>query len=219
MNERTAAAPAGWPAARARHGAARAAAIALHALLLWALCSGLGRVEMQRPAREVWTTLVAVAGRTLPARAQEPAPAQAQARAPARTPVRPRAPAATAAPPTNAPVPGEPQAITLPQAPPASAALASATPASAPPAPIGSILDTEATRAAIRAAARGPLLSERVAAATGIALTAGANERLSNDVDAAHHGDCMHGDFAGSGGVLLSLPFLALAEVTGKCAK
>ncbi len=203
-----------WPARRRGHGALRvAAALALHGLLLWALWAGVGRVDRVRPVREVWTSLVAIADRAAPA------PVRAAERVPPPAARRSRTPAApVVAAPRRAPA-HEPQAITLPPPPAASAALAAVTPASAPSAPLGSILDTEATRAAILAVARGPLLSERVAAATGIAPVAGANERLAHGVDAAHHGDCMQGDFAGGGGGLLSLPFLAIAAATGKCSK
>jgi len=211
MPERGAGLPA-WPARRRGHGAVRvAAALALHAALLAALWSGLGRVELTRPAHEVWTSLVAFADQAAPAR--PPAQVSPPVTKRSRPPAAPAFPAAR-----RAPV-REPHAITLSTPPAASAALASAAPASAPSASIASILDTDATRAAILAVARGPLLSERVAAATGIAPAAGPNERLAQGVDAAKHGDCLKGDYPFGGGGLLSLPFLAVAAATGKCAK
>jgi hypothetical protein len=88
-------------------------------------------------------------------------------------------------------------------------------PASAPREPL---LQTAASRQAIRDAARNPLLSERAALATGIQPTTGA-ERLAAATGAAAKGDCLKGDFAGGGMGLLSLPFLAVAATTGQCAK
>jgi hypothetical protein len=222
-SERAAAAPA-WPARprRRRADASRiAAALLLHGLLLWALWTGLGRVDLQRPAREVWTTLVAAVARpaATPARVSPPLrDIPTTVSRPARTPRARTSPPAAPAPPLREGA-KEPQAITALPVPAASTAVAAAPPASAPSVPMASILDTEATRAAIRAVARGPLLSERVAAATGIAPAAGANERLSNGVEAARHGDCMHGDYPLGGAGLLSLPFLAYAAATGQCAK
>lgn len=80
------------------------------------------------------------------------------------------------------------------------------------------LLDGEATRRAIREAGRQPLLAERTEAATGIALVS-RGERLSEDVTKAGKGDCLKGDYAFSGGGLLSLPALAYAAATGQCAK
>ena len=80
------------------------------------------------------------------------------------------------------------------------------------------LLDNAATRQAIRDAARGPLLSERAATATGIAPVTAA-ERLSNGAAAAAKGDCGKGEFAGGGMGLLSLPFLVAAAATGQCAR
>jgi hypothetical protein len=215
-----ASATAGWPARPGRRASARlGAAMLLHVLLLWALWTGLDRIDLRRPAREVWTTLLAGAERrataTAPARA---APAAAAPRARGET-RRPRVPTLSPAIPSRSAPDVDAPAITLPPAMTASAALAAAPPASAPSAPPGSLLDTAATRAAIRAIARGPLLSERAVAATGLAPAAGAGERLARDVDAAQRGDCLHGGFAGGGAGLLSLPFLAAAIATGQCGK
>jgi hypothetical protein len=82
----------------------------------------------------------------------------------------------------------------------------------------GRLLDSAASRQAIRDAARGPLLAERAAAATGIEPVSAA-EKLSQGAAAAGLGDCMKGDYAGGGMGLLSLPFLALAAASGRCAK
>lgn len=89
-----------------------------------------------------------------------------------------------------------------------------------PPAsqPRPTLLDSEATRRAIREAGRQPLLAERAAAATGLALVP-KDERLREDTAKAGKGDCMKGEYAGGGAGLLSLPALALAAATGACAK
>lgn len=42
---------------------------------------------------------------------------------------------------------------------------------------------------------------------------------LSKGIAAAQHGDCMHGEFVGSGMALLSVPFLAAAYLRGNCAR
>ncbi|MNV75579.1 hypothetical protein D3C71_1688800 [compost metagenome] len=42
---------------------------------------------------------------------------------------------------------------------------------------------------------------------------------FSKGIAAAQQGDCMHGEFAGSGMELLSIPFLAAAYLRGRCAK
>lgn len=42
---------------------------------------------------------------------------------------------------------------------------------------------------------------------------------LSKGIAAAQHGDCLHGEFAGSGMELLSIPFLAAAYLRGHCAR
>lgn len=88
-------------------------------------------------------------------------------------------------------------------------------PASAPPI---RLMDTAATRQALREASRNPLLSERAQAVTGIQNPTQA-ERLSAATAAAGHGDCAKGEFAGGGMGLLSLPFLAAAAISGQCGR
>lgn len=46
-----------------------------------------------------------------------------------------------------------------------------------------------------------------------------ARERLGNDVKAAGKGDCVKGEYSGTGMGILSLPFLALAAARGACAQ
>jgi hypothetical protein len=91
--------------------------------------------------------------------------------------------------------------------------------ASAPMLESGSLLDSEATRRALRQAARAPLLSERAAAAMGDGAPLRPEERLGQQVQQAASGDCLKGEFAGAGMGLLSLPFWALAEARGKCRR
>ena len=81
-----------------------------------------------------------------------------------------------------------------------------------------SLLDTEATRRAIRESVRAPSLAGRAAAATDEPARTSAQERLGNDVKSAGKGDCLKGDYGGTGMGLLSLPFLALAAARGACA-
>jgi hypothetical protein len=86
-------------------------------------------------------------------------------------------------------------------------------------APNVSLLDTEATRRAIRASARATSLTAEVARVGGEPHRATAQERLGQDVKDAGRGDCMKGEFAGAGMGLLSLPFLVAAAARGACAQ
>jgi len=92
---------------------------------------------------------------------------------------------------------------------------AAASDAARPP----SLLDSEATRRAIRASARTPSLGEQLARSREEPHRAGPNERLATDIREAGKGDCLKGEYAGAGMGLLSLPFLALATASGHCAK
>ena len=91
-------------------------------------------------------------------------------------------------------------------------------PASSPQA-LPSLLDTEASRRAIRASARAPSLGEQLGRARDEPGRADAQQVLGSAVRAAGKGDCAKGDFAGAGMGLLSLPFLAAAVARGECAK
>ncbi len=94
-----------------------------------------------------------------------------------------------------------------------------AEPAASSPIALSSLLDTAATRRAIRARAREPSLTEQIARTSGEPPRAGAPERLGSAAKAAGRGDCAKGDYAGAGMGLLSLPFLAVAVAGGQCAK
>lgn len=125
--------------------------------------------------------------------------------------------------PPAAPVPGVvPQAITLPSEPTTEprAALPVEPPASAPVARAGEhLLDTAATRRAIRDAARAEAMADR-AARVGVATTRpSAGERLGSEIGQAAVGDCLKGEYPFSGGGLLSLPFLLAAELRGQCRR
>ncbi|WP_448172772.1 hypothetical protein [Rhizobacter fulvus] len=121
------------------------------------------------------------------------------------TPTLPRRPA----------MPSAPTAITEPTL---DAALHAELPASAPE-PTEGLLDTEASRRAIRASARLPSLNQQLARAREEPDRLGAQQRLVNGMMSAGKGDCLKGEFAGAGMGLLSLPFLGLAAVSGNCAK
>lgn len=95
----------------------------------------------------------------------------------------------------------------------------SAEPTASSPIALPSLLDTPATRRAIRASARDPSLTEQIARTSGEPRRAGASQRLGSAVKAAGRGDCTKGDYAGAGMGLLSLPFLAMAVAGGQCAK
>jgi len=80
-----------------------------------------------------------------------------------------------------------------------------------------SLLDTPATRRAIREAARQPSLADRSAALTGEAQRS--EQRLGNAIAGSAHGDCLKGEYAGGGMGLLSLPFWALGKLREQCGK
>jgi hypothetical protein len=94
------------------------------------------------------------------------------------------------------------QAITLPPT--------AADPASAPLPAEPRLLDTPATRQALR-----ELAPRHGAAAPGLS----ANERLGQAIGRGATGDCLKGEYAGAGMGLLSAPFLALAALRGDCRR
>ncbi|MBN8489341.1 MAG: hypothetical protein J0M20_16655, partial [Burkholderiales bacterium] len=77
-----------------------------------------------------------------------------------------------------------------------------------------SLLDHPASRQALRTMAQRPLLSERAAQAMGDGLQR-SDEALGQGIQRAAKGDCLHGEFAGAGMGLLSLPALAVAAARG----
>lgn len=95
----------------------------------------------------------------------------------------------------------------------------SAEPSPGAAAPAEPILDTEASRRAIRASARAPSITAEVARSAGGAPSPDPTARLGRAMQSAGRGDCMKGDHAGGGMGLLSLPFLAAALARGDCAR
>lgn len=88
----------------------------------------------------------------------------------------------------------------------------------APPAPSGPLMDSLATRQALRAMARQHPISEQAAQASAAsAPTPGS--KLTQSISKAGKGDCAKGEFAGAGMGLLSLPFLVAAVVRDECAQ
>ncbi len=140
-----------------------------------------------------------------------------------------RPPREATPPTTNEP---EPRPTAKPPAPhestwvePASAAVAAspAAPASAASAPpTERLLDSAATRTAIRQTGRQALLQERAAAATGIPIER-TDTALAREVAEAGLPDCLKDAQASSGqiglGGILGLPFLAARVASGRCAK
>lgn len=194
-----------------------AAVAALHLLLLMWLQDALRSPPSRAPDSQAPVVLI----RQLPppAAATEPPPEPPR---PPRLPPRPAArPAAPTAPIQAAPAVAESPPIA--PAPASAPALAAAPPlpasaaASAPPA--GRLLDTAASRQAIREAARRPSAREQGAIATGEDAPLGAQERLGQEIARGARGDCLKGEYAGSGMGLLSLPFWLIAELNEKCRR
>ncbi len=128
-------------------------------------------------------------------------------------------PARARAPATSAPRP--PVEVSAPEAPAGelpSSPLPSAEPATPGPAPLP-LLQTDATRQAIRLAARAPLLSERAASASDAPARETAQQRFGREVARTAHGNCLKGEFPGAGAGLLSLPMFLIAEASGRCQK
>jgi len=196
---------------------ALAAVIVLHLLLFW-LVRGSSALHALRDA-----PVAAVQRVTLRLIAAPPAlsPRQQTAlalpglseptRTPARTPDARRAPenpmAALAPEPISAAINSAVSAPTVSRAEPAASA------------PEVSLLDSEASRRAIRASARATSLTAEVARVGGEPARMTAQERLANAMQNAGRGDCVRGEYAGAGMGLLSLPFLVAAAARGACAQ
>lgn len=187
--------------------------IALHLLLLAGLRAGL-RHSTAPPAPEARRITVTLLQERRP---RTPAALPPSAAPTPRTPAAPQArPRPDAAPATAAPaVPAEapppraadvPQSLALPATPAASAGQER-------------LIDSAATRSALRQAAREPLNGERHLEAQGQEVGVSASTKLGRQMQQAGYGDCAKGQYAGGGMGLLSAPFYLLAEATGKCAK
>lgn len=193
--------PGGWPVAR-RPGAL-AGVVALHALLVLALWQSLRSRELEvrvEPHALVWVN--ALPARPTRAAAPPAKPPPQRVAVPSRPPAPARPPAALA-----------PHESTWVEPAPAVAAAPAASAASSPP--TERLLDSAATRAAIRQTGRMPLLQERAAAAAadGIART---DAGLAGGVAAAGMPDCMKDPVPGG---ILGIPLLAVQVARGKCAK
>ena len=180
-----------------------AAALAFHAAL-FVLLSHNPRVSQRtspgaaRPPLQV-RLIPIVPPKALP-EPLPPLPAQAALRSQRRTPIRP-VPRQT-----NPPPPEETNtAITLP--------------AAAASEPTLSLRDTDATRRAIRDAARTASIGDRAAQASDEPRTLAPDQRLGREVARAARGDCLKGEYLGGGMGLLSLPFLVAAELRDKCRR
>jgi hypothetical protein len=100
-----------------------------------------------------------------------------------------------------------------------SAAITPPEPAASVPDALPSLIDTDATRRAIRASARTPSLGDELARSREEPARQSPADRLAHGVKSAGKGDCAKGEYAGAGMGLLSLPFLAAAALGGDCAK
>lgn len=174
----------------------------IHGLLWLLLTQGRSPAPGQKPA----TQRISLRLQPLPRPAARPQPAAAS-RKPTGTPQ----PRATARPAPNAISTLSPDPETIS---PADALAAS--PSVAPPAsaPLPSLLDSEATRRAVRQAA---LSAPEAAQAKSLPETA--QQRLGQGIAKSADGDCLKGEFAGAGMGLLSAPFWLLAEARGKCRR
>lgn len=94
-----------------------------------------------------------------------------------------------------------------------------AAPAQGAPSAGGSLLDSDAARKAVREAARRPSMAELGAQATGASAPLSEQQRLGREIARGAIGDCLKGEYAGSGMGLLSLPFWLMAELRDKCRR
>ncbi|MGJ7531081.1 hypothetical protein [Variovorax sp. GB1P17] len=186
------------------------AVVAMHAAVLWLmLVASQPHVGRIGTAKRIAMEVVQIA----PVLKAEPPAAPTAASRAAPTPVAPRAPA------RRTPLATRSDAITAsPNAPAAPVDPAAPTQAAGPsPAPL--ILNSEATRRALRDVARQRSFADR--ANQDISAPAGSafESRLGASVAGAARGDCMKGQFKGNNMGLLSLPALALAAASGECAR
>lgn len=154
--------------------------------------------------------------------------AQAPAKQPAQQPPRPAPPQPRH---IDEPLPTRPSAPTRPPAHESTWVAPAPVMSAAPPTPAASappaerLLDSAATRAAIRQAGRQALLHERAAEATGMPIER-TDTALARQVAEAGTPDCLKDPQAASGqigpiglGGILGLPFLAARVASGRCAK
>ncbi len=186
------------------------------ALHLWLLVLLQGALR-RPPARPLSERVPVILARTLPPpsaprESPPPEPPREPAPRPARSTARP-APVQAALPASAASAPAQATAAQE-----TTAAAAPAGPAAAS-APSGGLLDSEATRRAIREAARRPSTAEMGAQATDAEAPLSTQQRMGQEIARGARGDCLKGEFAGSGMGLLSLPFWLIAELREKCRR
>jgi hypothetical protein len=104
-------------------------------------------------------------------------------------------------------------------APPDAPAAPAEPPQAASPSPAPLILNSEATRRALRDVARNRSFADRANQDIGAPAGSAFDSRLGASVAGAARGDCMKGKFKGSDMGLLSLPALALAAANGECGR
>ncbi|HLO95730.1 MAG TPA: hypothetical protein VK195_15565 [Burkholderiaceae bacterium] len=184
--------------------------IALHLMLLAGLRAGLLHRPAPRAAepQRITVSLLQDRPRPVPPGVQTAAAASRRAHSPPQVKPSPEAPS-IAAPQAEAPRPRAadvPQSLALPATPAASASQER-------------LIDSAATRSALRQAAREPLNGERHLEAQGQEVGVSASTKLGRQMQQAGYGDCAKGQYAGGGMGLLSAPFYLLAEASGKCAK
>lgn len=207
-----------WP----RTAKPRSRPIWLPLLLLVAAVHLLLLQLAQQALRTVPTPTTAQHGAALvllpPIVAPRKAPPPAEPDEPKRRPQRPAKPAPSAPLTHEVAAPADSDSATDS----ATDAAPTATPASPQPARAatgGGLLDSEATRNAIREAARKPSIAEQGARASGANAALSEQQRLGQEIARSAIGDCLKGEYAGSGMGLLSLPFWLMAELGDKCRR
>ena len=192
------------------------AVAALHLLLLALLQGSLRGPELRTGPAQAPLVLVWIKPPPVQQEAAPPAP-----EAPPPKPVRRAEPPPMAAqpPPLQAAVPaGAASVASVVSAASAASAAAPATQAAAS-APAGGLLDTEASRRAIREAARQRSTGEMGAAATDEKAPLSEQDKMGQEIARGARGDCFKGEYAGSGMGLFSLPFWLMAELREKCRR
>lgn len=195
----------GRPGAQWRLALALAGVLALHLALIVALGNARIAQRAALPAPRVSLRLIAPEPPVAPRPIIEPD--VVRRRAPTRTHQAPSTAPTERAPPTT-------PAADLP-----SAGFSAPDPAASTAVAQPSLMDSDATRRAIRASARAPSLGDQLAQSRDEPHRPGPNDRLADGVRNAGQGDCLKGEYAGAGMGLLSLPLLAAAALAGRCAK
>jgi hypothetical protein len=98
-------------------------------------------------------------------------------------------------------------------------ALAAAPAASAASAPPLLRLDAATLQRAVREAADTPSVSEQAARASDEPVRPSRQQALAGAIQRSGYGDCLKGEYAGAGMLLLSVPFFIAAEARGHCGK